>query len=146
MVKRGRKRKGGRSRRSGAVNLWNLAQSFIGASIVTNGFFNVSPRQFFLAWPMVGQNISGIAPTGNSGSKVTLYELLNWNQLSTSQVGTRTAFGQVQENLRTNLAPMVMSLIALRFGSTFLKRALRPMLSQTNRMLKAGGLASTVRV
>jgi len=121
-----------------SLNLWSLATSLISASIVTNGFFNTSPRQFFLSWP--GFNFGGISPTANGGNRITAYELLNWNNLPASQVGSNTAFGQVQANLMKNAVPMVAGLIGVRVGSRFLKRAVQPFLTQTNRMLKAGGI------
>ena len=62
------------------------------------------------------------------------------NNLAASQVGQNTAFGQVQSNLMKNGAPMVLGLIGVRLGSRFLKRAVQPFLTQTNRMLKAGGI------
>lgn len=135
---RGKRGKQQRTRRSTSLNLWSLGTSLIQASIVTQGFFNTSPRQFFLSWP--GFNLGGINPTANGGNKITAYELLNWNNLSSSQVGQNTAFGQVQSNLMKNGAPMVLGLIGVRLGSRFLKRAVQPFLTQTNRMLKAGGI------
>ena len=135
---RSKRGKQSRSRRSTSLNLWSLGTSLISAGIVTNGFFNTSPRQFFLSWP--GFNLGGINPTANGGSKITAYELLNWSQLPASQVGNNTAFGQVQANLMKNGLPMVAGLIGVRLGSRFLKRAVQPFLTQTNRMLKAGGI------
>ena len=137
MAKRnGRKQQ--RSRRSTSLNLWSLGTSLISAGIVTNGFFNTSPRQFFLSWP--GFNLGGINPTANGSTQITAYELLNWNSLKSSQVGSNTAFGQIQQNLMKNGMPMVLGLIGVRLGSRFLKRAVQPFLTQTNRMLKAGGI------
>jgi hypothetical protein len=136
---RGKRGKQSRSRRTTSLNLWSLGTSLISAGIVTNGFFNTSPRQFFLSWPALG-NLGGISPTGNSGSRITAYELLNWNNLSSAQVGNNTALGQVQANLMKNGVPMVLGLIGVRIGSRVLKRAVQPFLTQTNRMLKAGGI------
>ena len=136
---RGSKRNKPRTSRRPSLNLWSLGTSLISAGIVTNGFFNTSPRQFFLSWPGLG-NLGGIAPTGNSGSRITAYELLNWNNLSSSQVGSNTALGQVQANLMKNGVPMVLGLIGVRIGSRVLKRAVQPFLTQTNRLLKQGGI------
>ena len=132
---RGKKRQ---SRRSTTLNLWSLATALLSASIVTNGFFNTSPRQFFLSWP--GFNFGGINPTANSSDKITAYELLNWNKLGSAKVGNNTALGQVQQNLMKNAAPMILGLIGVRVGSKVLKRAVQPFLTQTNRMLKVGGI------
>jgi len=135
---RGSKRNKSRPSRRPALNLWSLGTSLISASIVTNGFFNTSPRQFFLSWP--GFNFGGINPTANGSDRVTAYELLNWNNLGSNKVGNNTAFGQVQANLMKNAVPMIAGLIGVRIGSRFLKRAVQPFLTQTNRMLKAGGI------
>jgi len=135
---RGKRGKQSSPRRSTSLNLWSLGTSLISASIVTNGFFNVSPRQFFLSWP--GFNLGGINPSANGADKVTAYELLNWNQLGSNRVGSKTALGQVQSNLMKNGLPMLVGLVGLRFGSRFLKRSIQPFLTQTNRMLKAGGI------
>jgi len=120
------------------INLWSLGTSILGAGIVTNGFFGLSPRQFFLSWPNF--NLGGINPTANGSGRVTLYELLNWNSLGSSKVGMNSAFGQVQENLMQNGLPMVLQLVGLRVGSRVLKRAVQPFLTQGNRMLKIGGI------
>ena len=135
---RGSKRNKPRTSRRPSLNLWSLGTSLLSASIVTQGFFNTSPRQFFLSWP--GFNLGGISPTGNSANRITAYELLNWNNLPSNQVGTNTAIGQIQSNLMKNAMPMVLGLVGVRVGSRVLKRAVQPFLTQTNRLLKQGGI------
>jgi hypothetical protein len=137
--RRNRKSKSNGKSRRNRINLWTLGTALLSATVVTQSFFNATPRQFFLSWPNF--NFGGITPTANSSKTLTLYELLNWDKLGASKVGAApTGLQQVGDNVMKNLPLLIGGLVGVRFGSRIIRRQLAPFINETNKVLKVGGI------
>jgi hypothetical protein len=130
-------------RRFTGVNLLNLAESVVYANIASEAMFNVSAMEF----------LKGSSAHGSRG--ITLKELINSAQggtggvaLATAQAGgfAQNAFGAVGKNLQDNAVDAAMKMVTAGIGFKIAKRLTSKPRAQVNRLLKMGGLGSTVRV
>jgi hypothetical protein len=137
------------TRRFTGVNLLNLAESVVYANIASETMFNLSIREF------LDPKHPGYV-VGETGSlNVTLKELTNSLMGGTGGVDPATAsavgfqqnaFGAVGQNLRVNAVRGVLQMAGAGIGFKFAKKLTSKPRAQVNRLLKMGGLGSTVRV
>jgi hypothetical protein len=125
------------------VNLLNLAESVVYANIASEAMFNVNAYQF----------LRGTSAHGSRG--ITLKELINSAQggsggvaLATAQAGgfAQNAFGAVGKNLQDNAVEAAFKMVGAGIGFKIAKRLTSKPRTQLNKLLKMGGLGSSVRV
>lgn len=138
-----RRTKARTTRRFTGVNLLNLAESVVYANIASEAMFNVSAVEFLRG------------STGGGSRGITLKELINSAQggtggvaLATASAGgfAQNAFGAVGKNLQENAVDAAIKMVGAGVGFKIAKRLTSKPRSQLNRLLKMGGLGSTVRV
>jgi len=133
-----RKAKRRTSRRKN-VNLLNLAQGVVVGNAVTQGFFNNNIYEF-----LTGRVDGAFAPGGDGSSKISLPELVGFGSggLGGNIGGVKpgTLGKTVQANFSANGGMMIGTVLLAPFLFKFGKKAMRPLLSAGNTMLRGSGV------
>jgi len=137
------------TRRFTGVNLLNLAESIVYANIASETMFNLSIREF------LDPNHPGYVVGETGSNNVTLKELMNSLAGGTGGVDANTAravgfsqnaFGAVGQNLKVNAVKGALSMVGTGIGFRIAKRLTSKPRAQMNKLLRMGGLGSSVRV
>lgn len=149
-----RKKKKSR-RRDNAVSITGLAESVMLANVGTQAAFNLS------AWDFLTDGWT-TATSGRAygAGQISLHELIYGNYSQSAPIalpsgtsyqapaglaaGTNTSI--VMNNLQNNWVPALIQSIAIPAGWRIGKRVLRKPLSQGNKLLKAAGLRSMIKM
>ena len=143
MARKRAKAKTPRRRKSKAINLLNLGESLLVGNLITEGLFKMNMYDFFMA----GTAFSNEVWTGQGESKISFRELISLPASATSGSGiTSSRFDVIKDNLKTSIVPMVGGLVGIRIGSKVLRKQLRPMIKQSNDVIKMAGFGDMVKV
>ena len=139
MAKRKQKK---RVRRFNGYNLWDLGVAYAQTSILTNAAFNTNPIEF-----VVGDLSGESKLTGHAwgSSRISMLELAtNWGK---KHYGTdKTEMELVMQNIRENWADAAVKSVGLAVGTKVAKKLLSQPRRSMNKLFKAAGLNSVVRV
>ena len=168
-AKRGKGKSTSRNRRSPALNVVNLAQTYLQTAIVTQAAFRTTPYEFFTGQQTVSQNIwktnqatggnylagtrdvTGYMPIGN-GTQLTLPELFGRNQADGTAISAGGAPGPFWDSMKTNIelnggwVKPVMQTVVLNVGFTVGKRVFKNQLGIVRKGLKMAKLDRLVKV
>lgn len=133
-------------RRFTGYNLWDLGVAYGQASILTDAAFNMNPIEFVLG------DFTGRAAgtgTGFGADRVSFKELITgWSQPhgGSSALAGKSESQIVWSNIQNNWADAAIKSVGLGIGSKVAKKLLRQPRASINKLLKAGGLNTVVRV
>ena len=168
-AKRGKGKSAPRSRRSPALNVVNLAQTYLQTAIVTQAAFRTTPYEFFTGQQTMTQNIwktnqstggayvagtrevTGYMPM-NNGTMLTLPELFGRDDPNGASVAAGGGPGQFWDSVKTNIElsggyfKPVMQTVVLNVGFTVGKRVFKNQLGIVRKGLKMAKLDRMVKV
>lgn len=133
-----------RTRRTTALSLTGLAESFVLGSAVTKGLFNTNLLEF-----VTGTIDGKYNPGADGGQNITIPELIGLTKsgFNIQNIGGRygktfaTSFGDaVMTNLKSNGLQAVGTLLIAPIAFRFVRKVARKPISQANRILKGTGV------
>ena len=132
MVNMARRKKASRRRRSRAVSLLNVAESYAYANVLTSGLMGTTPVGFVtgatdLGYKSVSDSSLNYASSGMvavGGGSISLGDIVT---------APDQAFGIVQSNFMNNYQSMAVQSIGIGIGFRLGKRLLRRPISNVNR-------------
>ena len=140
MARRKSKRKS--PRRFTGYNLWDLGVAYGQTSIMTTAAFRMNPIEFVLG-DLSGKGAgSGF---GYGSSRVSLKELVSNFNAPHGSTG-KTEAELVWANIQNNWQDAALQSIGLSIGTKVAKKLLSQPRRSINKLLKAGGMSSMVRV
>ena len=125
-----------RSKAKGAINVLNVAQTYLQTGIITRAAFRTNPIEF-----LTGQQTSIVSGMKFQQSTQT------WVNYSTGVAG-ETAWDAIRENVSLNggwITPVVQTAV-LNVGFTVGKKLMRKQLGLTRKALKMANLDGMVKV
>lgn len=129
-----RRQKKRTSRRNTAINLSNIAESYLQASVWTDAAFGLSPINFVM---------SKEVPT--TANKITLTELVT--KFNTKHVGTTMTEGElVWKNVMDNWMNATFKTVGIGIGFRLANRVLRKPKRQLNALARNIGVGDMVRI
>jgi len=168
---RRKSRKATKTRRpnSKAINVLNVAQTYMQTAILTRAAFRTTPLEFFTGQQSITSEIWKASPSGGrylagtktttgympitNGTQLTLPELLGMNTAQGLEVplggsGHTTTMGAIKDNIALNggiFQPIAQTVI-LNVGFTLGKKLLSKQISLTRKGLKMANLDRMVKV
>tara|TARA_R110000787_G_scaffold70102_4_gene155845 strand:+ start:314 stop:745 length:432 start_codon:yes stop_codon:yes gene_type:complete len=129
-----RRKKASRRRRSTAVSLLNVAESYAYANILTGGLMGTTPVGFVTGATDLGFQSQSLG-AGQLGRGQTTMVAVGGGQISLGDIVSQPdqAFGIVQSNFMNNYQSMAVQSIGVGIGFKLGKRLLRRPISNVNR-------------
>ena len=168
-AKRGKGKSAPRSRRSPALNVVNLAQTYLQTAIITQSAFRTTPYEFFTgqqtktlqiwktnastggAYLAGTRDVTGYMPIGN-GTQLTLPELFGRDDPNGAAVAAGGGPGEFWDSVKTNIElsggwvkPVIQTAV-LNVGFTVGKRVFKNQLGIVRKGLKMAKLDRMVKV
>jgi len=127
-----RRKKASRRRRSRAVSLLNVAESYAYANILTSGLMGTSPVGFVTGATDLGYKMTSIGMGSRPEQQLSV---VGGQQISLGDIVSAPdqALGIVQSNFMNNYQNMAVQSIATGIGFKLGKRLLRRPISNVNR-------------
>ena len=158
-----------RSKAKGAINVLNVAQTYLQTAIITRAAFRTNPYEFITGqqtltsyamkyvnggWVNTSSTSTGYGPVDN-GSAITLPELFGRDGPNNvvafggnTGVAGETAWDAIKQNIELNggwITPIAQTAV-LNIGFTVGKKVLRKQLGLTRKALKMANLDGMVKV
>lgn len=126
-----RRRKSSPRRRSRAVSLLNVAESYAYANVLTSGLMGTSPVGFITGASDLGYK----TPSVGAGMLAPQAVMVGGDQISLGDIVSQpdAAFGVVQNNFMNNYQAMAVQSLGIGIGFRLGKRLLRRPISNVNR-------------
>jgi hypothetical protein len=132
-----------RRRRFKGINLWNVGESLVQATILTQGAFNVDPLAFLIGKYSTGYGNKAMAVSNYAGvNRIGLGELLFDGSGKTAAEERAAAWA----NVKSNWPKMLGMSIVTRVGFAGAKKLTRGIRRDMNKGIKMAGLHNEVKV
>ena len=148
MARKGSKAKSTPTKYKNAFNVRSVGKSYLSLGIGTKLVFNTNPIEFF-----GGGLLPGYAATAQGQSKITAYELFNWNAgtaygVNSLGVGSdsygSTVMDTVGYNVKTGAVRAIGESIALKVGDKGLQKI--GVYRSFNKLVRSAGLGDLIKM